>query len=67
MSKPRTDGSRLFQRLGLAPADYLQFAQVRSELRLGEEHRRVARPDRIADPAVRAAFLRAQLLATLPR
>lgn len=71
MANPRADGSRFFQRMGLAPADYLQLASASADAR----HRHAfdgpreagVRRDRIADPAVRAAFLRAQLLASLSR
>lgn len=67
MSQPRAEGSRLFRRPGRDPAGDLPLAQARSGHGPGSGAGRIARPGRVADPALRCALLRAQLLASLSR
>lgn len=64
MSSSRSDVNRLFQHFGLDPSDYLQFSAAIAASRDPERvrPRTAARPDRIADPAARAAYLRSKLL-----
>ena len=65
MSQPRSDVSRLFQHFGLDPSDYLPFASAQTEAGLSQPGGASAsdlRSPRIADPAARAAHLRAKLL-----
>jgi len=66
MSAQRPDVSRLFQHFGLDPSDYLHFSEpakvvtaLAASLTPGGSDSAQARE---ADPAVRAALLRARLL-----